>query len=48
MKEKKITADSVWQEYQKDVSFKEELNLFEKTKQHHKSRKKTEQHFFHY
>ena len=35
MKEKKITADSVWQEYQKDVSFKEELNLFEKTKQHH-------------
>ncbi len=35
MKEKKITADSVWQEYQKDMNFKEDLNLFDKTKQHH-------------
>ena len=35
MKEKKITADSVWQEYQKDISFKEGMDLFEKTKQHH-------------
>ena len=35
MKEKKITAESVWQEYHKDLRFKEELNLFDKTKQHH-------------
>ena len=35
MKEKKITADSVWQEYQKDLNFKEDLDLFDKTKQHH-------------
>lgn len=35
MNKRKITADSVWQEYQKDMRFKEELNLFEKTKQHH-------------
>ena len=35
MKENKITCHSVWQEYQKDVSFKNSLDLFEKTKQHH-------------
>ena len=35
MKDKKITCHSVWQEYQRDLSFKNSLDLFEKTKQHH-------------
>ncbi|MBQ6895849.1 MAG: hypothetical protein IJN69_01405 [Oscillospiraceae bacterium] len=35
MKEKKITCHSVWQEYQKDLRYKNELDLFDKTKQHH-------------
>ncbi|MBQ5782678.1 MAG: phage portal protein [Oscillospiraceae bacterium] len=35
MKDKKVTCHSVWQEYQRDLSFKNSLDLFEKTKQHH-------------
>ena len=35
MENKKITCDKVWQEYQRDVSFKNSLDLYEKTKQQH-------------
>ena len=35
MKDRKITCHSVWQEYQKDMRYKLELDLFDKTKQHH-------------
>ena len=35
MEDKKVTCHSVWQEYQKDVSFKNSLDLYEKTKQQH-------------
>ena len=35
MREEKLTCHSIWQEYQKDLSYKNSLNLFDKTKQHH-------------
>ena len=34
MKDKKITCQSIWQEYQTDLMYKNSLDLFEKTKQH--------------
>ena len=34
MKDKKITCHSIWQEYEKDMSYKDGLDLFGKTKQH--------------
>ena len=35
MKENKIDCHSIWQEYSRDLSYKNSLDLFEKTKQHH-------------
>ena len=35
MTENKITCHSVWQEYQKDLAYKNSLDLFGKSKQHH-------------
>lgn len=35
MTEEKLTCHSIWQEYQKDLSYKNSLDLFGKTKQHH-------------
>ncbi|MBQ7283313.1 MAG: phage portal protein [Oscillospiraceae bacterium] len=34
MIENKLTCHSIWQEYQKDLSYKNSIDLFEKTKQH--------------
>lgn len=34
MEENRISCRSVWQEYQKDLSYKNSLDLFEKTQQH--------------
>ena len=35
MMEEKLTCHSIWQEYQKDLSYKNGLDLFGKTEQHH-------------
>ena len=35
MEENKITHESVWKEYQKDLAYKNSLDLFDKSKQHH-------------
>lgn len=35
MAKEKLTCHSIWQEYQKDLSYKNSLNLFDKTQQHH-------------
>lgn len=35
MKDNKIDCQSVWQEYQKDLTYKNSIDLFEKTKKHH-------------
>lgn len=35
MEDKKVTCHSVWQEYQKDVAYKNSIDLYEKTKQQH-------------
>ncbi|MBR2028071.1 MAG: hypothetical protein IKA10_03635 [Oscillospiraceae bacterium] len=36
MTENKLTCRSIWQEYQKDLTYKNSLDLFSKSKQHHK------------
>lgn len=33
MKDKKLTCQSIWQEYQRDLEYKNSIDLFEKTKQ---------------
>ncbi len=35
MKEGKIDCQSIWNEYQKDLTYKNSIELFEKTKKHH-------------
>ena len=35
MREEKLTCHSIWQEYQRDLAYKNSLDLFDKTAQHH-------------